>query len=101
MSKAHRPFSTARQARRGDRTSARHVLHRAIVAIDALEPRRLLAATLDSGILTVDGTGGSDDIRINLDDDEIVIRLNGEEDGEFDADEVQAIRVFAGDGDEI
>jgi Ca2+-binding RTX toxin-like protein len=68
--------------------------------VDALEPRRLLAASLDGdGLLTVEGTSAGEDITISLDDDELEVRI-GDDEQEFDLEDVTAILVDAGDGND-
>ena len=52
-------------------------LHQAVMAVDALEPRRLLASTLDTGVLTVTGTTGNDNISIALVGTTLSIDING------------------------
>ena len=55
---------------------ANRVMQRAV--LDALEPRRLLASTLDGGgMLTVDGTDGNDDISIAVSNNTLTVSLNG------------------------
>src|SRR5437764_430321 len=96
MPAARGPFSAAR------RPPARAVLRRAVTAclasIDALEPRRLLASNLAGGVLTVDGTGGDDDIRLNLSSGQIVVTLNRAADGAFDPPPWPARPAHAADG---
>jgi Ca2+-binding RTX toxin-like protein len=75
---------------------AREVLHQAVNRVDALEPRRLLSSDLSDGVLTANGTSGDDDLRLELHGGEIVVTLNGTEDGRFDVGAVTAI-VLNGD----
>jgi Ca2+-binding RTX toxin-like protein len=93
MPDARRSFPAARRP-----VAARDALRRA--CLDALEPRRLLASNLAAGVLTVDGTAGDDDVRLNLSAGQIVVTLNGAQDGAFDASAVGAIRVFGADGND-
>jgi Ca2+-binding RTX toxin-like protein len=72
-----------------------------VVRVDALEPRRLLAASLsDEGVLTADGTGGNDDLRLDRVSGDIIVTLNGVQDGVFDASDVEAIVLSGGDGND-
>jgi Ca2+-binding RTX toxin-like protein len=78
---------------------ANDVIQRAV--LDALEPRRLLASTLDaSGMLTVDGTSGNDDISIAVSNNSLTVSLNGGNDGTFAADQVTSIEVSGLAGDD-
>src|SRR5258708_7555806 len=70
---------------------ARRVLHWAVIRVDGLEPRRLLSSDLTDGVLTANGTSGDDDLRLDLRSGEIIVTLNGAEDGRFNVDDVTAI----------
>ena len=77
------------------------LLARAIIAVDPLEPRRLLAATLDgTGLLTVDGGAGDDQIQLSINGGNIQVLLNGAPDGTFDPSLVNAIIINGGDGND-
>lgn len=84
------------------RTRRRAAIQRAVVSIDALEPRRLLAATLDAGVLTVTGTDDNEDISIALAGTTLSVTRNGASDGVFDTavTPVTAILVDAGTGND-
>jgi Ca2+-binding RTX toxin-like protein len=84
-----------RRARRAHRHLAA-----AIARVEGLEIRRLMSATLDDELLTVDGTGGDDDLRVRRDDGEIVVTLNGNEEGRFDNSDVKEIRLSGLGGDD-
>src|SRR5688572_6705772 len=80
---------------------AAHAASAVVARVDALEPRRLLAASLsDEGVLTADGTGGNDDLRLDRVSGDIVVTLNGVQDGVFDASDVEAIVLSGGDGND-
>ena len=73
--------------------------------IDALESRRLfaLSPTLDDGLLTVWGSGGSDHLSISRDANDssrLVIILNSATIGTFDAGDVEQIEVNLGKGND-
>jgi len=85
--------------------------------IELLERRRLCAATLVDGVLTVDGTPGDDRIAVeplfrlartlglggrpsNPVENQVVVRVNDESDLRFDWNEVREIIVRAGDGND-
>jgi Ca2+-binding RTX toxin-like protein len=84
--------------------------------IEPLEHRKLFAATLtDDGVLEIVGTDGDDVIRVQpftalkdsgdggltvIGEGEILVRLNGEK-SRFDAAEVKAIKIAAGDGNDV
>ena len=73
--------------------------------IDSLEPRRLLAAapTLDDGLLTVFGSGGSDHLSISRnanDTSELTVILNDQTNGTFDTGDVERIQVNLGKGND-
>src|SRR5687767_2823929 len=61
-----------RHSRRRSRTAE---LARAVARVQALEPRVLLASTLDNGVLTADGTGGDDDLRVDRASGQIIVTL--------------------------
>jgi Ca2+-binding RTX toxin-like protein len=90
----------------GRRMWSRNVVKRVIrqavfVGLDALEPRRLLASTLDgAGMLSVDGTSGNDDVSIAISGGTLTVSLNGATDGTFTAAQVSAIEVSGGAGDD-
>src|SRR5688500_3481033 len=44
---------------------------------ETLEPRRLLAASLDGGLLLVEGTGGNDQIIVGIRDGRLRVKTNG------------------------
>ncbi len=75
-------------------------LARAAGTVEHLETRRLLAASLDGGVLTATGTDGSDDLRLDLSNGRILVHLNGVQDGSFAAGDVTAIRLVGGDGND-
>ena len=85
------------------RTAVRHA---AIAAVDALEPRRLLASVLDDGELRVVGTNGPDTIVLNVRNGNLQVFLNGSLDGSFeldgddDDDEIDEIRISGLDGND-
>jgi Ca2+-binding RTX toxin-like protein len=67
----------------------------------ALEPRLLLASSLDAnGLLTADGTSGDDDLRLDRVGGQIVVTLNGATDGVFDNSDVKSIVLSGGDGND-
>ncbi|HEY7120635.1 MAG TPA: choice-of-anchor D domain-containing protein [Tepidisphaeraceae bacterium] len=66
-----------------------------------MESRRLLASTLDAGLLTVDGTNANDDISLAITSGALTVSLNGHPDGTFDASQITAgIQVSGLDGDD-
>jgi len=65
--------------------------------MQSLEPRRLLAADLDDGVLVVTGTSGGDDLEFSETIDDIVVNLNGEEE-RFHTTDVRLILVDVGSG---
>jgi Ca2+-binding RTX toxin-like protein len=79
--------------------SVSRVIGRAVV--DALEPRRLLAATLDaSGLLAIDGTAGNDDVSVAVSAGVLTVSLNGQTDGTFTSSQVSSIEVSGGAGND-
>src|SRR5580765_3856581 len=69
----------------------------------ALEPRFLLTSTLDgSGLLTIDGTGGNDDISVAISNDILTVSLYAANDGSFDLTQtpVTSIQISGTDGDD-
>lgn len=64
------------------------------VMLDLLEARRLLASTLDAGLLTVNATDGNDLVTLDLaGDSRLHVTLNGADDGGFDPDDIDQIVV--------
>src|SRR5437899_9241582 len=83
------------------RRSRERLLYRAVPRAELLEPRRLLSSTLDdNGLLTAIGTGGDDDLRLDVSKKQIVVTLNGVNDGSFDRKEVTGIILNGLDGDD-
>lgn len=82
------------------RRKREQVLLRACFAVDMLESRRLLSSSLNGTLLTIDGTAGNDDISVGLSAGQLVVTLNGNSDGSFDAALVDSIQVNALDGDD-
>ena len=75
--------------------------------IDALEARRLLSASLDDGVLTVESGRGNDRIEVCVEGDTVTveIRANGRPDSrgnddEFDLDDVEEIVIKGGQGND-
>src|SRR5262245_55560755 len=68
--------------------------------IEQLEDRRLLATQVVSGVLTVDGTSSSETIAIFIEFSDIVVQIDGNEDGREDASGITGIHVNADDGDD-
>src|SRR5438874_2289730 len=98
---SRRRFVMAVGRRKWSKQFVNKVIRRAVFGLDALEPRRLLASTLDgSGLLTVDGTAGNDDISIAVSNNSLTVSLNGGNDGTFAADQVTSIEVSGLDGDD-
>ena len=73
-------------------------IQRASELIDALETRRLLAASLNGTVLTITGTSGNDAISVNQ-GSSVVVNLNGNKTS-FNAASVNSIRVEGGTGDD-
>ena len=74
--------------------SVRTSIHR---AIEPLESRTLLAASIDDDTLVVAGTNGNDRITLAPDGGQIVVTINGDDES-FDADDFRFIRVKGRDG---
>jgi Ca2+-binding RTX toxin-like protein len=75
----------------------------ATACLQPLETRRLLASTLDaSGLLTVDGTTGNDDIALAISSNVLTVTLNAVTDGTFDLtlNPVTSIQISGLDGDD-
>ena len=69
--------------------------------VDALESRRLLTSAVDgSNVLIVDATAGDDVISFAVDAADLVVTLNGAEDGRFDLATLAGVQVNAGDGND-
>src|SRR5438105_1811370 len=73
---------------------------------EKLEERRLLDASLNAGLLTVNGGAGADDIRLRIRSGNLIVslKLQGESDlpeTSFDASAVDQIVVNAGDGADL
>jgi Ca2+-binding RTX toxin-like protein len=68
-------------------------------AIEVLEGRRMLSASLVKGILRVTGTAGDDVIRISRSGKSIEVDVNGVSQN-FKASAVRGIRIRAGKGDD-
>ena len=69
--------------------------------MDGLESRRLLTSAVDaSGLLTAVGTNGNDDLRVDLAGGQIVVTLNGAQDGAFDPATINAIELDGLDGND-
>ncbi|HEY7120636.1 MAG TPA: choice-of-anchor D domain-containing protein [Tepidisphaeraceae bacterium] len=95
-------MSRARRRRRR-RFRSSSLLNQAMLAmLDALEPRRLLSSTVDdNGLLSASGTGGDDDLRIDINGDgQLAVTLNGVQDGVFDPGDVAAIILDGGAGND-
>src|SRR5215218_2593891 len=73
---------------------------RAVARVQTLESRVLLASTLDAGVLTADGTGGDDDLRVDRASGQIIVTLNGATDGVFDASDVDEIVLSGASGND-
>src|SRR3954471_20224049 len=87
--------------RKWSRRIVRQVLRQAaapVAGMDALESRRLLSASLDTGLLSVDGTGGNDDISIALSGSNLNVTVNGQSQGSFDVGQVQGVQVSGLEG---
>jgi|GEM_PF-5634027 hypothetical protein len=57
---------------------ARGARRRRLIA-ESLESRRVMAAALDGGLLTIDGTNEPDRIFVRQLDDQLVVNIRGEE----------------------
>src|SRR5215216_5825602 len=92
----------ARQAARRHSRRRRRIaeIARAVARVQALESRVLLASTLDAGVLTADGTGGDDDLRVDRASGQIIVTLNGVTDGVFDAADVDEIVLSGASGND-
>ncbi len=91
----------ARSARRLSRDRIKSNQTRVLAAaVENLENRRLFAASLVDGVLTADGTGGNDDLRLDLVGGQILVHLNGATDGSFAPADVQSIRLNGLGGDD-
>src|SRR5262245_13884259 len=71
--------------------------------VNQLEPRRLLASTLNGGVLTVTGDASANVIAVSRSitatDDTVVVTTDGL-DEEFNAEDVETLIVNAGDGND-
>ena len=67
--------------------------------IETLESRRLLAATLTDGVLTIDGTAAADSIRVSQSGSTITVR-DGVTTTTIDAGQVDEVVINAGDGND-
>lgn len=75
----------------------------AFFAVDALESRRLLTSAVDaSGLLSVDGTAGNDDIAVAVSNNVLTVTLNSVSDGTFDLSvtPITGIQINGLDGDD-
>jgi Ca2+-binding RTX toxin-like protein len=89
--------------RKWSRRLVKKVVYQAVFGLDSLEPRRLLASTLDgTGLLTVEGTSGNDDISVAVSNNILTVSLNGATDGTFDltAAPVNGIQISGLEGDD-
>src|SRR6478735_6840447 len=97
-------YSMSVRHRKWSRRTVCQVLRQAaaapVVGMDALEARRLLSASLDTGLLSVDGTGGNDDISVALSGSNLNVTVNGQSQGSFDVGQVQGIQVSGLDGND-
>jgi Ca2+-binding RTX toxin-like protein len=74
-----------------------------VFSIDPLESRRLLTSAVDaSGLLTVDGTAGNDDISLSISNNVLTVSLNAVSDGAFDlaATPISSIQISGLSGDD-
>lgn len=70
--------------------------------IEAMEPRWLLSASLDnSGLLTVDGTAGDDQIALALNGSQIVVNVNSDPAQSFAVADVNSISVTGDAGNDL
>jgi len=75
----------------------------AFFGVDALESRRLLTSAVDaSGLLSVDGTAGNDDIALAVSNNVLTVTLNSVADGTFDLSvtPITGIQINGMDGDD-
>jgi hypothetical protein len=70
-----------------------------LMQLESLEERSLLSATLVDGVLTIDGTDASDDVRICQRGTDLSVTVNGERQA-FAIDDVQQLVVNALAGDD-
>ena len=72
-----------------------------VLPLEGLERRYLLAASIDNGVLVVDGTGGDDVITIiDAGGGDVTVEINGA-DSTFDADDFDAIELNGLGGDDL
>jgi hypothetical protein len=89
--------------RKGSRRNVHQVLGQAVgglVAMDPLESRRLLTATLDTGLLSVVGTGANDDISVAVSGGNLNVTVNGQNQGTFALTDVNGIEVSGLNGND-
>src|SRR4051794_12444363 len=72
----------------------------ALFALDPLEGRRLLSASLDDGLLSVGGTPGNDDISVGASGGSLTVTVNGQNQGTFAISDVDGIQVSGLDGND-
>ena len=65
---------------------------------EPLETRRMMSASLKSGVLRVAGSTGNDRIAVTLEKGQIVVTTNGRREGRFASSAVRSITIDAGAG---
>jgi Ca2+-binding RTX toxin-like protein len=68
-------------------------------SLEPIEPRRLLAATLDAGLLLIEGTSGNDQIAVTLKEGDVRVNVNGDT-NTFSLKNVDSLRVYGRRGDD-
>lgn len=69
-------------------------------AIETLETRRLMSASLSGGVLTVNGTDNIDNIDLSLSNGKIVVKRNNVVEGQFTATAVNSYKIYAKNGND-
>jgi Ca2+-binding RTX toxin-like protein len=69
--------------------------------IELLESRTLLSATLDAGVLTIEGTSGNDTIQVSVLGTSYLVQVSGQASQTFTIAAVKSLVVDAGKGNDV